>query len=152
MSHSHDLLLANNWKGVVVADVVRLSLKPFVVNEASLEMHGPDVRLSADAVHAFSLVLHELATNASKFGALTRPEGKIVVDWQLDAAEVKSRRFRMSWCEFGGPVVVQPKHTGLGHDVISELPKHELGAEATLEYLPGGVFWSIDMPASRAVG
>jgi len=152
ISHAQELLIAGNWKGAAVADVMRMSLKPFVVSEASLEMHGPDVSLTADAVHAFSLLLHELATNASKFGALTKPEGKIVVDWQLDGAEVTSRRFRMSWRELGGPPVVPPRHTGFGHDVIAEMPKHELAAEVTLEYLPGGLFWCIDMPAGQVVG
>jgi two-component sensor histidine kinase len=130
---------------------VRASLKPFIVSKTSLALQGPDTELSADAVQTFSLVLHELATNASKFGALTKPEGKIGVDWQLDARKVKSPRFRMSWRETGGPAVLPPQQTGFGHEVIVELPKHELAAEVTLEYLPGGLCWSIDMPAGRAV-
>ena len=152
ITHAQDLLIAKDWKGASAADVVRSSLKPFMINETYLEMHGPDIELSAEAVHTLSLVLHELATNASKFGALTTPEGKIIVDWQLDAAGAKSRRFRMSWRESGGPAVVSPQHTGFGHDVIKELPKHELAAEVTLEYLHGGLFWSINVPAARAVG
>ena len=152
ITHAQDLLIAKDWKGASAADVVRSSLKPFMINETNLEMHGPDIELSAEAVHTLSLVLHELATNASKFGALTTPEGKIIVDWQLDAAGAKSRRFRMSWRESGGPAVVSPQHTGFGHDVIKELPKHELAADVTLEYLHGGLFWSINVPAARAVG
>jgi two-component system CheB/CheR fusion protein len=152
ISHAQELLIAGKWKGAAVADVMRMSLKPFVVSEASLEMHGPDICLTADAVNAFSLVLHELATNASKFGALTKPEGKIVVDWQLDAAAVPSRRFRMSWREIGGPPVVPPQHRGFGHDIIAELPKHELAAEVALEYLPGGLRWRLNMPADHVVG
>jgi two-component system, chemotaxis family, CheB/CheR fusion protein len=152
VSQAQDLLLASDWKGAAVADVVRASLKPFMADETCLEMHGPDVELNTGAVHTFSLVLHELATNASKFGALTKPEGKIVVDWQLDAGESNSGRFRMSWREIGGPVVAPPKQTGFGHDVVAEMPKHELAGEVTLEYLPGGLFWSVDVPAGRAVG
>jgi hypothetical protein len=58
----------------------------------------------------------------------------------------------MTWREIGGPAVVPPKRTGFGHDVVAEMPKHERAAEVTLEYLPGGLFWSIDVPAGRAVG
>jgi len=152
ISHAQDLLLASDWKGAAVADVVRTSLKPFIVDAACLEMQGPDVELNTEAVHTFSLVLHELATNAAKFGALTKPEGKIVVNWQLDTVKSNSGRFRMSWRELGGPAVAPPKQTGFGHDVIAEMPKHELAANVSLEYLPGGLFWSIDVPAGRAVG
>ena len=96
-------------------------------------------------------MLHELATNAVKFGALTKPKGRIEVDWQLDEELVDPRRFRMTWRETGGPTVAAPKKMGFGHELISSLPEHELDAEVTLEYLPGGLFWSIDMPARGAV-
>jgi two-component system CheB/CheR fusion protein len=151
MSQAHDLLIANNLKGAPAADLVRSCLKPFVTNEENLEIHGPAVMLNADAVHNFSLVLHELATNALKYGALTRPQGKVLVSWELDGPENKSPRFRMSWREMGGPSVVPPQRTGFGTSVISEAPKHELDAEVTLAYEAAGVSWSIDMPADRAV-
>jgi PAS domain S-box-containing protein len=151
MSQAHDLLLAGDWRGAAIADLVRESLKPFLVDQAALEMHGPDTFLKADAAQTMSLVLHELATNAVKFGALTKPKGRIEVDWQLDEELADPRRFRMTWRETGGPTVAAPKKMGFGHEVISSLPEHELDAEVTLEYLPGGLFWSIDMPARGAV-
>jgi two-component sensor histidine kinase len=116
-----------------------------------LEMHGPAVHLKADVVHNLSLVLHELATNALKYGALTRPQGKVLVSWELDGSELKSPRFRMSWRETDGPCIAPPQRTGFGTSVIREAPKHELGAEVTLAYEAAGLFWSIDMPADRAV-
>ena len=71
MSQAHNLLLAGDWRGAAVADLVRESRKPFLVDQVGLEMHGPDTFLKADAAQTMSLVLHELATNAAKFGALT---------------------------------------------------------------------------------
>ena len=122
-----------------------------MTNQAALEMHGPDTLLKGDAAQTLSLVLHELATNAVKFGALTKPKGRIEVEWQLDEVLVDPRRFRMTWRETGGPTVAAPKKKGFGHELISSLPEHELDAEVTLKYLPGGLFWSIDMPARGAV-
>jgi two-component system, chemotaxis family, CheB/CheR fusion protein len=151
LSQAHDLLLARDWRGAAVADLVRESLKPFLVDQVGLEMHGPDTSLKADAAQTLSLVLHELATNAAKFGALTKTQGRIAVDWQLDEERVDPRRFRMTWRESGGPTVAAPQKTGFGHELISNLPEHELDAEVTLDYLPGGLLWSIDMPARGAV-
>ena len=151
MSQAHNLLLAGDWRGAAVADLVRESLKPFLVDQAGLKMHGPDTFLKADAAQTMSLVLHELATNAAKFGALKKPKGRIEVDWQLDEGLVDPRRFRMTWRETGGPTVAAPKKMGFGHEIISSMPEHELAAEVTLEYLPGGLSWSIDMPAMGAV-
>jgi two-component system, chemotaxis family, CheB/CheR fusion protein len=151
MWQAHDLLIANNFKGAPVSELVRTSLKPFLVNEASLEMHGPPVTVEAGVVHSLSLVLHELATNALKYGALTRPSGRVIVSWELDGPEVKSPRFRISWREVDGPPVVPPKHIGFGTEVISAAPKHELGAEVSLDYHPTGLVWNLDMPADQAI-
>ena len=77
-------------------------------------MHGSPVFLKADVVHSLSLVLHELATNAMKYGALSQPQGRIVVSWELDGGETQQSRFRMSWREVDGPSVVPPQRSGFG--------------------------------------
>jgi two-component system CheB/CheR fusion protein len=151
MAQAQDLLIANTLKGALVSDLVRSCLKPFIVNEASLEMHGPPVFLKADVVHNLSLVLHELASNALKYGALTQAHGRVFVIWELDGAEVISRRFRISWREVDGPPVIPPQRRGFGTEVINEVPKYELGAEITLDYAPTGLQWRLDMPADRCV-
>jgi len=151
MSEAHDLLIANDLKGAAVRDLVRSCLKPFIASEASLQMHGPHVLLKADVVHNLTLVLHQLATNALKYGALTMSHGKVVVSWELDGAEVKSPRFRLSWRELDDPAVVPPQRTGFGTEVISEAPKLELGAEVVLDYEPAGLYCSLEIPANRAV-
>src|SRR5262249_22127222 len=151
LSEAQDLLLANNLKGAFVADVVGSCLKPFIVNDTSVEMHGPSVFLKADVVHNLSLVLHELATNALKYGALTHTHGKVLVSWQLDGPEAKSARFRISWREVEGPLVEPPARTGFGTEVINNAPKHEPGAQVSLDYSPAGLQWSLEMPADREV-
>ena len=151
MAEAHELLIAHNLVGAAVTDLVRSCLKPFIASDASLQMHGPHALLKADVVHNLSLVLHELATNALKYGALSQAHGKVVVSWELDGAEVRSPRFRLSWRELDGPTVVPPQRSGFGTEVISEAPQHELGAKVVLEYEPAGLYWSLDMPADRAV-
>jgi two-component sensor histidine kinase len=96
-------------------------------------------------------VLHELATNALKYGALARADGKVLVSWALDHGKKELARFRMWWREIGGPTVVTPQRIGFGTQVINEVPTHELGALVVLDYQPAGLRWSLSMPAARAV-
>lgn len=119
---AQDLLIANNLQGAWVSDVVRSSLNPFLANKGSLQLHGPALSLKNDAVHALSLILHELATNALKYGALTRPQGKVVVSWDLDGANHETSRFLMSWHEVDGPPVLPPQRMGFGSEVTTEMP------------------------------
>src|SRR5215475_415379 len=149
MSQANDLLVRGEWKGAPVRDLVGTSLAPFV-RKTNLEMDGPDIILTADAVHCMSMVLHELATNAAKFGALTSANGKIAVNWDLDSTVVEPR-FHISWRESGGPSALTPRQTGFGTEVITELPKYELDAKVTLKYAPAGLFWTAEMPAKLAV-
>jgi PAS domain S-box-containing protein len=151
MAQAQDLLRANKLQGASVVELVHASLKPFIVNEASFELHGPPVFLKEDAVDTLSLVLHELATNALKYGGLTQPQGRIVVSWELDGPGVEPRRFRMSWREIDGPRVLPPQRQGFGTEMIRDAPKHALGAQVTLDYPPTGLQWSLDVPASHVV-
>jgi two-component sensor histidine kinase len=149
MSQANDLLVKGDWKGAAVKDLVGASLAPFV-SKTSLEIDGPNIILTADAVQCMSMVLHELATNAAKFGALASPNGKIAVSWDLDSTLVEPR-FRISWRERDGPSAVAPQQTGFGTEVITELLKFELDAEVTVDYAPAGLFWSAEMPAKLAL-
>ena len=96
------------------------------------------------------LALHELATNASKYGALSVAEGNVTVHWEL-ANGGGRRRFRMAWREFNGPVVTEPKRRGFGLQVIQEMTAQALAGEVTHEFLPDGVRWSLDIPAAFVV-
>ena len=144
MAASHDLLVNQNWQGVDIGELVRAQLKPFA-DEAGrrLEIAGPHVFLAPAAAQSIGLALHELATNATKYGALSAANGKISVTWRTLRAD-PAPRLQMTWRESGGPEVTPPQRRGFGHTVFERMIKQSLGASITLDYAADGVCWSLD--------
>jgi PAS domain S-box-containing protein len=152
MARSQDLLVGRNWASASVADLVRTQLAPFAEAASSrVEVSGPRLELKPNAVHSLTLALHELATNAAKYGALSVPEGCVVIGWEVSAPETAEGRFRMTWREKGGPPVSQPDRQGFGHVVISEMVGSSLHGDVTLDYAREGLQWAIDTPRSTAL-
>jgi two-component sensor histidine kinase len=148
---SLDLLIANDWRGADLDELTRRELTPFgVLDRAQISVKGPAVDLNAEAARNISLALHELATNACKYGALAVPEGKVAVHWEI-ANGAGERRFRMIWRESGGPMVTEPTRSGFGRRVIQLLTAQALSGEVTHEFLPGGVRWTLDTPAAFVI-
>ena len=112
-------------------------------------MRGPHLRITAAAAQAIGIALHELATNAGKYGALSTGTGRVDIAWRLERAGAGGHRFTMEWRENGGPTVVAPTRHGFGWSVLCQLTKLSLGADVTLEYAPTGVFWRCGCPADR---
>ncbi len=151
LGHSLDLLVANDWRSANIDDLVRLELTPFgILDQVQISVKGPSLALSSTAARNIGLALHELATNASKYGALSVPEGRVEVKWKL-ADRGGRQRFHMVWCETGGPVVTEPKHRGFGRRVIQHIPAQALAGKVTHEFAPAGVRWTLDIPAAIAV-
>lgn len=151
LGHSLDLLVANDWRSANIDDLVRLELTPFgILDQVQISVKGPSLALSSTAVRNIGLALHELATNASKYGALSVPEGRVEVKWKL-ADRGGRQRFHMVWCETGGPVVTEPQHRGFGRQVIQQITAAALGGKVTHEFLPAGVRWEVDIPAAVAI-
>jgi PAS domain S-box-containing protein len=148
MARSQDLLVARDWRGASISELVRAQLAPFAEASGRIAVTGPDLDLKPDAVQGLTLALHELATNAAKYGALSVPEGRVAIDWSLDEASASEPRFRMSWRETNGPPVNPPTRQGFGHVVISEMVASSLRGQVTLDYAPDGVRWAIDAPGS----
>lgn len=149
--HSLDLLIANDWRGVHIDDLMRLQLAPFgLLDQVQISVKGPPLALGSGAARNIGLALHELATNASKYGALSVPEGKVAVQWELTGFGDR-QRFRMSWCESGGPIVTEPTRRGFGRQVIQHIPAQALAGKVTHEFVPAGVRWTLDVPAAVAV-
>lgn len=142
-----DLLIANDWRGARIDDLVRSELTPFGVQ---VSVKGPPLALKPDAARNIGLALHELATNASKYGALSVPEGKVAVHWGLASSSGRPR-FRVTWRESGGPMVTEPTRRGFGRQIIQEVTAHALAGKVTHEFLPAGVRWTLDMPAAFVV-
>jgi PAS domain S-box-containing protein len=153
MARSQDLLVARNWKGAEMGELVRVQLAPFTDEACSrIDIAGPDLDLKADAVHSLTLALNELATNAAKYGALSVPEGRVAIAWELrDAAATASPRFHMSWRESNGPPVTPPARKGFGHVIISQMVASSLRGKVTLDFAQDGLWWAIDAPSASVV-
>lgn len=149
LAHSHDLLVKNDWHGVSFNDLVTVQMRPFRgAGEHVIQATGPMIRLQSDQVQSFGLALHELATNASKHGALSVPQGEVVIRWHLSPAE---DRVHVQWLERGGPPVQPPSRRGFGHMLIEQLVPKALYGVGTLNFAPAGVNWTFDCPiAPRA--
>ena len=149
LAASHDLLAARDWHGAAIGDLVRWQLGPALEGAGSrIEIQGPDVYLNPEAAQNIGLAINELASNASRFGALSNPHGRIVISWFLNAVDAPSRRFRISWTETGGPPVEAPRRFGFGHKVVERLAARALDGEVSLAFAPTGVNWTLDIPAS----
>jgi two-component system CheB/CheR fusion protein len=94
------------------------------------------------------MALHELATNATKYGALSVPTGAVSVAWRFETDDKGGRRFRIGWREGGGPPASPPTRLGFGHSVMVNIVAATLDARVTLQFLPEGAVWQVDAPAS----
>ena len=152
MARAQDLLVARNWEGAQLVDLVRSQMAPFTEDVSErIEMSGPELDLRPDAVHSITLALHELATNAAKYGALSVPDGRVAVSWQLANADADGPRFRMSWRERSGPPVSAPDRKGFGHVVIADMVGNALRGNVDLRFEPDGLRWTLDAPAASVI-
>jgi PAS domain S-box-containing protein len=148
LAANQDLLVRNEWQGVDVEDLVRAQLAHFAdLIGRRIAVRGPkQLRLNAAAAQAIGLALHELATNAGKYGALSVDAGRVEVGWAVDRDI-----FAMSWTERGGPSVSPPERRGFGSTVIASMAKLSVGGEVELDYAPSGLTWRLICPATNAL-
>ena len=138
LSAVHNLLTDESWNSTSLASVVRTSLRA-ARERASYD--GDDLRLRPKSVVALSMALHELGTNALKYGALSTGHGRVSVQWTTDGG-----RFRLRWKETGGPPVSPPGHRGFGSRMIERGLAAELQGEVRIDWQPQGVVCTIDAP------
>jgi PAS domain S-box-containing protein len=147
LAANHSLLIANQWRGARIAEVVRAQLAHFGERDAGqLTIEGRDCILSSNSAQALGMTLHELATNAAKYGALSNDAGRVSLSWRL-AGEGADQSFAMSWMETGGPPVVPPARSGFGSLVIGRMIEAATRGKVKLEYAPTGFIWRIECPA-----
>jgi PAS domain S-box-containing protein len=149
LARSHDLLVHTDWIGASIEELVRSQLAPFITDTSCLETSGPDLLLRPEAVQNLGFSLHELATNANKFGALSQAGGHVAIHWQLADDAAGKSRIRLSWRECGGPEVKPPQRTGFGSTVIQKLTEASLNASVTIAFDREGFRWEVDMPANE---
>lgn len=143
LSRAHDLLVGGNWANANLADIVG-SVLGIQGEPGRFTIHGPDVVLGPKAALALTLILHELFTNAVKYGALSVPSGRITLTWRVDDIEGE-RQFRLRWQELDGPPVAPPTRRGFGSRLIERTFPSVRGRSETA-YPPGGVVFTLDAP------
>ena len=149
LAASHDLLIDGNWSGADLKALVSRQLSSFAdPGDPRLTLSGPAVTLTTESAQSIGLALHELATNAVKYGALSCPAGTVAVWWALDDASVTPRLLHLSWTERGGPTVTSPSRSGFGRTVIERLTAAALSGKVILQYPPEGAVWHLDVPAT----
>jgi len=150
MAVAHELLSANKWQGVRVADIVRHQLAPYAT-KANTTTCGPDIALTAAVTEALAMVLHELVTNASKYGALSIPEGRVSVSWECRSSGDATTILVIMWHETCGPPIAAPSQRGYGTSLICDLIPHELGGTVDLAFPSGGVSCTIEIPLKTRI-
>jgi two-component sensor histidine kinase len=152
LSNTHNLLASDAWTGVNLKTVVFNELAPYEDEPGQRSrVTGEDMRLSPKVGLGLAMVIHELSTNAAKYGALSVPGGHVDIDWSYFEDEKKGRSLRIRWSESGGPEVSTPSRRGFGTRLITEGTAFELRGSAVIDYAPSGVVCVIEIPFSTAV-
>jgi two-component sensor histidine kinase len=146
MARTHELLSARGWQGISVAELVRRELAPYAT-DANGEVNGPEVILRPEAGQALAMVLHELATNAAKYGALSTNKGRVLVRWHRRLNGQPRSHLILEWREVDGPSVVAPEKSGFGTHTIRDLISYEFGGAVDLVFPPEGVCCQLELPA-----
>jgi PAS domain S-box-containing protein len=144
MAGAHALLSQSRWDGVDLAELVGRQLAPNGT-DANTTISGPNIALPVAATQVLAMVLHELATNASKYGALSTPHGRVEVNWDQGPSE-DAANLSITWREIGGPAVAASPGCGYGIRIIRDLIPQELGGSVGLAFAPGGVCCKIEIP------
>ena len=152
LAASQDLLVKNEWKGVNLHELARSQLGHFKdLIGTRIKLHGPAVLVSASAAQALGMALHELATNAGKYGALSDSSGRVGVSWSLEPGEAGREIFAIGWRERGGPAVMAPASPGFGSTVLRRVAKESLQAQVELDYASTGLVWQLQCPAGEVM-
>jgi two-component sensor histidine kinase len=139
LAQAHDLLTARNWSAADLKDVAARAMQPFPAEQVSID--GPSLDISPQRALALAMALHELATNASKYGALSTPAGRVDLAWR-----VEDKGLRLGWVERGGPPVTEPVRRGFGSRLLEKGLARELGGATVVRYAPEGVVCEISIP------
>jgi two-component sensor histidine kinase len=139
LARAHDLLTARNWAGADLREVVERVLEPYAAERFHIQ--GEAIELSPQQALTLSMALHELATNAAKYGALSTSAGTVELSWRVESGE-----FQLSWREHGGPPVAAPTRRGFGSRLLQRALMRELGGATTVIYAPEGVIFEVAAP------
>jgi two-component sensor histidine kinase len=149
LSRASTLLASGDWQAADLRDLIEATLKPFRT-DANLRLRGPRVTLASQAALTLGLALHELATNAAKYGAFATPEGRVEIAWAVQGAG--ETRLILDWSEEGGPPVQETERRGFGRSLIERSVAYELDGSAELTFAPAGVRCHIEVLLGHQAG
>jgi two-component sensor histidine kinase len=144
LSHSAALLARQQWRGAMLDELIVSQVEPFA-SVGRFEISGPPILLTPRAAQNLGLAFHELATNATKHGALSVPGGKVEVTWMSPP----EGPLQLDWQEVGGPPVVPPRRKGFGRVLMEEIVATALGGKVETQFAAAGFKWSIAVPAAE---
>ena len=150
LAHAHDLLVQENWHGADMHALVAAQTGAFEIASNVVRVDGERLLVKPEAAQNIGLSLHELASNALRYGALSAPGGHVEIAWKIVPVEGK-RMLRLTWREFGGPVASLPKRSGFGILVLSQITPRALGGIATLDVEEDGLAWVLQAPADNVI-
>jgi two-component sensor histidine kinase/CheY-like chemotaxis protein len=143
---SHDLLVKSQWRSIEASELIGGQLAHFgdLVGKRIL-FEGQPIRISSAAAQSIGMIVHELSTNAVKYGALSREEGRIDIGWKIDNSGAEPV-FAISWTESDGPPIVVPTHRGFGTTVVTKMVEMSLDGKTVLDYTSAGLIWRLACP------
>jgi two-component sensor histidine kinase len=151
LAASHDLLVKSRWQGIEIADLIRVQLAHFKDLIATrIKLEGPSLRLSVAAAQTLGMILHELATNAAKYGALSSNLGHVDIRWHAHQG-ADHDLFTTSWTERDGPTVRAPTQSGFGSTVVKTMAEASFDGDVDLDFAPTGLRWRLVCPSSKVL-
>lgn len=145
LSRAHDVLTNESWDGADLRTMVESAVDAFQMPDRDcFRISGPRMRIGPHAAMSLALAVHELATNAVKYGALSVPGGEVDIQWQLGPEDL----FRFEWIERGGPVVTKSERRGFGSRLIHRVLSHELRGQAETDFRPSGIIFTLTTSAA----
>jgi two-component system, chemotaxis family, CheB/CheR fusion protein len=151
LARAYELLSRGGWQEVSVADLLNIQLAPFAAEGNRCTVEGEKVMLTANAALALGLVLYELATNATKYGALSVPDGRVDISWRLERRDDKDPVLIFSWRERGGPTVSEPARHGFGTELLQRQLRYELNGNATMDFHQDGLRVLLEIPVHGSI-
>jgi PAS domain S-box-containing protein len=149
LAGAYDLLIKDDWRGTALEELVRSQLAQYLDKQgAQIEIGGSPVRVPPEATQNIGMALHELATNAAKYGALSVPGGRLRVHWKIEHDE-DAVNCRIWWQESGGPIVTPPGRRGFGQIVIERTVARAVGGKVTVAYNETGLEWMLIFPLNE---
>ena len=150
LAGSHDLLSTVDWKGASLMDLIHSQLNHYAdLFGTRIVLDGADLFLKPEAAQNVGIALHELSTNAAKYGALSNETGLVTIAWRL--SDANDRMLTLDWRETGGPAVIAPTRKGFGSVVMDRITGRALGGKSALAFEATGVIWTMEVPALAAV-